>query len=180
MQNIINNLERLTPNSKHKTGAKYILFLIKHPNRYFAYFMLEMIINETVPDNLSADIYYDYIDKFKYLNLPVKMTDRQTISDIKDRLNTLNCQIAHAESMNLHNIIPDLCSEKEQLISYLKEVLKEYGGIKHFTEQSKASKKAVKLAIKRFISEINIKCPELANEVLNGLKMDSYGIGYEG
>ena len=179
MKNILNDLTRITPDLKHKTGAKYILFLIKHPNRYYAYFLLEMIINDEIPENIPADIYFDYIDKYKFLNTPVKMTDNKTLADIKDRLNTLNYKIAHAESMNISHLIPEIYSEKEQLISYLKECLKQSGGIKHFAEQNKISQNAVKKAIKRFVSEVRVRCPELYYEITDGLRMDNFGIEYQ-
>lgn len=107
------------------------------------------------------------------------MSDSKTINEIKDRLNKIIKQIAHSESLGLSDITQELCDEKEKLTIYLKEVLKESGGIKYFTEQSRLSKKAVKNAIKRFVAEIRTNHPDIADYVLKGLHTDSFGASFK-
>lgn len=180
-ENTYYRLKQSVTNMKHIKGGKYVLCLVKNANKEFPYFFLEQCFNDKlnfeVKDICDFEILRNASEFF--MNSPILMCDNRTKSMVKHRLNQIIAHIANAEAMDCETELYDLYQEKQQLITYLAEVLGANNKIKYFHESLLKPKKAVLINIKRFFNELSIIDKDLSKYTENGLKISKFTLSYQ-
>ena len=165
---------------KNVKGGKYVLYLMKNPNRDVPYFYLEQCFSkydyEPIVNIESIDILC--LATNFYFNQPIPMCDLKTKVAIENRVKLIDKKIEHALLSGFHNILPELYEEKQQLILYLAEVLTASGQIKNFEDSLNKPKRAIQMSIKRFFEELSQDNIEFSQSVENLIKYDKYTLKY--
>lgn len=155
-------------------GLGYLLELLRHPGRHYHAQSLARVQHEIAPEykllnekcavaRLHQDIYpHDFFPA-------IPMADWQTVREVSRQLNALIAQEALIREYNDLGSLEDLLEQKDQLSSYLSEVLNHNGKIVCFKEAQSKAVNTMHKNLKRAIASIAHCEPEFGDALKRGV-----------
>jgi len=164
---------------KNSKGMKYLIALLSHQDLPIPWQQLELL------DNGYSDSKAGWTDcdeaEVRSLSPacelpPYQLADRQTLKEIKQRLNQIIAELAEADAWNDYSRKDDLMEEQEKLLAYLKEVYLPNGSKRCFSTEFTLQRRRILKALRRALSEIEAVEPALASELKASLYLEELWI----
>lgn len=164
---------------RYKKSWDYLLELIKHPDHIFPIHIFMPTDGDSSPIH---DGYDELVNHSRHkLGISILgenerdyLCDVRTITEVKDRLNTLIQREAELRLNNDHTALADILDEKEKLVEYLKDTITPSGIRKRNPSEYDAFRKNLNRTILRTLSEIGEVFPELESILKRQIMRGSY------